>query len=303
MKAKGAAQAISIIIIAALTVIGLVLLFPLFGKTKTVSEDITDYQICKDGNIGVVKTRVTLFDWVIAEQGVKHCRTERVKVSSGKEYETIAKKMALCWDEYLQGKEPVFVTEDNNYCAFCSVLEFEDKNKKLNELSKYLSDTKMPGSENKYMQYLSEIEATGDKRTQLDNLELQNNVFIDTSKKLAVMFVMYKDAYPSGIGQPRGLTVSAGATAGALTGVGLGLYYLGAAALCVNPLAPVTCIASVGLIALGTGAGATTGYLIGSDRSEDWRARILVTEYNKQKLEQLKCTQLEGLDYLRIQKK
>ena len=299
MRKKGAAQAISIIIVAALAVIGLVLLFPLFGKTKTVSEDITDYQICKNGNIGVVKTRVKLFDWVIAEQGVKHCRTERVKVSSGKEYETIAKKMALCWDEYLQGKEPVFITEDNNYCAFCSVLEFDDKSKKLNELSKYLSDTKMPGSENKYMQYLSEIEATGDKKTQLDNLELQNNLFVDASKSLAVMFVMYKDAYPkSVINQPQTLTAFGGTAVGTVAGVTvMGLSYIAGLGLCSTL---VGCSAGAFLIA---GASGMSGYIIGSDRSEDWRARILVTEYDKQKLEQLKCTQLEGLDYLRIQKK
>src|SRR3989344_5619443 len=254
MNKEGAAQGVLIVIIAALTVIGLILLFPLFGKTKTLSEDITDYQICKDGNIGVAKTRLKLFDWVIAEQGVKHCRTERVKVSSGKEYETIAKKIALCWDEYLEGKQEIFETKDNNYCAFCSVLEFEDKSKKLNELSKYLSDTKIAGSEKKYMAYLSEIEAIGDKKTELENLELKNNVFIDTSKSLAVMFVMYKDAYPSGVGQPTGLTMLGGGTAGALTGVGLGLYYLGSAALCTTIIG---CFASVSLIALGTGAGAT----------------------------------------------
>ena len=303
MKNKGAAQAFWIVIIGALTVLGLILLFPLFGKTRALAEDLTDYHKCRDGNIGVVKTRFEVFDWVIAEQGVKHCRTERVKISAGKEYETIANKMALCWSQYLEGKEALFKTEDNNYCAFCSVLEFEDKNKKSNGLLKYLNDNIEKSSGKKYIDYLSEIEVTGDKKTQLENLELQNNVFIDTSKRQTIIFVMFKDVSPSGIGQPRGLTVSAGATAGALTGIGLGLYYLGAAALCVNPLAPVSCIASAGLIAFGIGTGATTGYLIGSDRGADWRAKILVTEYDKQKLEQLKCTQLEGVDYLKIQKK
>jgi hypothetical protein len=240
---------------------------------------------------------------VIAEQGIKHCRTERVKISKGKEYETIAKKMALCWSQYLEGKEELFETKDANYCAFCSVLEFEDKNQKLNSLLKYLNENVEKSSGKKFIDYLSEIEVTGDKKSKLDNLELQNNVFIDTSKKQALMFVMYKDAYPSGIGQPMGLTVSTGAVAGALTGVSLGIYYLGAAALCVNPLAFVGCFVSAGLIALGAGTGATTGYLIGSDTSSNWRAKILMTEYDKQKLEQLKCTQLEGVDYLKIQKK
>ena len=288
------------IIMAAFTVIALIFLLSFLGETKTFSENLADYQICKDGNIGVVKTRVKLFDWVLAEQGVKHCKTEKVQVPKGKEYETIAKKMALCWDEYLEGKEELFETKGANYCAFCSILEFEDKSKKLTGLSKYLSDTKISGSGQTYLKYLSEIEVSADKKTQFENLELQNGVSIETSKKQAVMFVMYKDVFPGGIGQPRGLTMFGGATAGAVTGVGLGLYYLGAAALCTTLLG---CFASFGLIALGTGTGGTAGYLIGSDRSADWRARILLTEYDKNKLEQLKCTRLEGLDYLKTQKK
>ena len=298
MSNKRAAQAFWIVIVGVLTVVGLLLLFPLFSKTKALSEDLTDYHICKDGNIGIAKTRVKLFDWVIAEQGVKYCRTERVKVPSGKEYETIAKKMTLCWDMYLEGKEELFSTQDANYCAFCSVLEFEDKNKKLNELTKYLSDTKIPGSEKKYMGYLSKIEATGDKKTQLENLELQSNVFIDTSKKLAVMFVMYKDAYPGVLNQPQTLTAFGGTAIGTATGAtAMGLSYIAGLGLCSTLIG---CSAGAFLIA---GAGGMSGYLIGSDRSADWRARILAIEYDKQKLEQLKCTQLEGLDYLRIQKK
>ena len=50
----------------------------------------------------------------------------------------------------------------------------------------------------------------------------------------------------------------------------------------------------------GIGAGAGTGHLIGSDRSADWDAKILVWEYENDKLEQLQCTRLEGKDYLQM---
>ena len=296
---RAAAQIFWVLMIAGITIIGLLFTVNLFGKTKELSKDLTDYEICRDGNYGVAHSKFKVFDWVVAEQGVKHCRTEQVPVPKGKEYETITKKMVICWDEYLQGKEPVFETKDNNYCAFCSVLEFEDKDQKLSGLSAYLASNKPLGSGKTYLNYLSEIDTQGDQLAQFENLELSNNVFIDTSKKLAIMFVMYKDAYPGLSNQPRTkLSIISGA-GGAVVGAGLGLYYLGSAALC---LTVIGCAASISLITLGTGVGATSGFLIGSDRTEDRRARLLVTEYNKEKLKQIKCTQLEGYDYLKIQK-
>lgn len=310
MNKKADSQTMWMVVIAIITVISLLILLPLFNKTKEISEDVTAYRICKDGNRGVVFTRVKLLNAVIAEQGVKHCRTEKVKVPSGKEYETLAKKMASCWDQYLEGKEEVFETKDANYCAFCSVLEFEDKTKKLNGLTKYLVEKKLStADERTYMSYLSEIEAKGEDKRKLENLELQSNVFIDTSKQQAVMFVMYKDAYPGLIGQPQGLTTFIGGTTGALAGTvagTLGVYSLGLVGLCIGSVwGIIACPLGAAIVLFTTGAGGTaggaTGYLIGSDRSADWSAKILVTEYNKQQLGKLNCTRLEGYDYLKIE--
>lgn len=300
MNNKGVSEGMWFAMVGILTILSLLFISQLFGKTKEASEDLTDYRICKDGNRGIIQARLKLLgDWVIAEKGIKHCRTEPVNVKKGQEYETIAKKMSLCWDEYLEGKEALFKTKDNDYCAFCSVLEFEDKNKKLNQLSKYLSNNKASATgEKTYMEYMTGIESKENKITHLENLEL-DNLNIDTSKKLAVMFIIYKDAYPGSIiNQPQTLTAFGGTAAGTVIGtVAVGLSYIGGLGLCSTIIG---CSAGAFLIA---GAGGASGYLIGSDRSEDWRAKILVTEYDKQNLEQLKCTQLEGLDHLKIQEK
>ena len=295
-------EGIWVIMLAAITILGLLFTVNLFGKTQEVAQDLTDYHICRDGNIGVVNTRFQVFDWVVAERGVKHCKTEQATVKKGKEYETIAKKMALCWDEYLNGKENVFGTQDAKYCAFCSVLGFEDKNKQLNGLTKYLIETNYQPAGKSYMEYLAGVQMEKDQATFLENLEL-NNLKIDTSKKLAVMFVMYKDAYPGWLNQPRTKTTFVGGAAGLGTGIALGLYTFGGAALCLNPIGFIGCLASIAFVTVGTGVGASGGYLIGSDRAADWRARILVTEYSKDKLSQLKCTQLEGEDYLKLPQK
>lgn len=299
MTNKAASQVFWIIITAVILTLGLILLFPLFGETKNLAEDLTDYRICKDGNLAMVKTRIKFFDWVVAEQGVKHCKTERVKIRAGNEYEAIANKMALCWDSYLEGKEEVFETNDANYCAFCSILEFEDKNKKLNDLSKYLANNRPKGKEQKtYIEYLTDVEVTSNNKEAIENLDLKDSIEIDASKKYAVAFVMYKDAYPSLTNLPKGLTALGGTSVGAISGFTLmTLSYFGGLGLCSTFIG---CSAGIFLI---TGASGLSGYLIGSDRSADWRARILLTEYDKQKLEQLKCTRLDGLDYLKIQKR
>lgn len=299
MTRKGvSADAFWLVMVAILTIIGILFIFPFIKETKEISEDLTDYHICRDGNIAVVKSRVKLLDWVVAEQGVKHCRTERVKVSKDKEYETIAKKMALCWDMYLQGKEEVFETEDASYCAFCSVLEFENKEKSLNELTGYLADNYVPSTETKYIKYLTEIEVNDKNKKEFENFDLQNKLPYDTSKNLAVMFIMYKDAYPSLINQPSALTAWGGTAVATAAGfIITGVSYVAGLGLCSTL---VGC--SAGIILIGS-AGGVSGYLIGSDISAKWRAKIMLTEYEQQKLEQLKCTRLEGLDYLKIQKK
>lgn len=305
MTNKGvSSDAFLLVILAIIAVISIIFIFPLIREMGNVSEDLSNYHICRDGNIASVKSRVKLFDWVVAEQGVKHCRTERVNVPTGKEFETISKKMVQCWDMYLNGKEEIFQTQDANYCAFCSVLEFDDKGKSLNGLTGYLADNYVPATGEKYLQYLTEIEVTNNNKKEFYNFDLQNKLPFDTSKNLAVMFVMYKDAYPTSItngqiiSQPSVLTAWGGtAVAATATFIVNGISYVAGLGLCSTL---VGC--GAGIILVGT-AGGLTGYLIGSDRSADWRAKLLVTEYDKQKLEQLKCTQLEGLDYLKIQKK
>ena len=129
-KRSEISDGIWVVLSAIIAVVGLLLLFPLIGETKEVTESLTDYQICKDGNLLKAKNKIKAIDWINKEEGVNHCTTQQVLVPKDKEYETITKNMALCKDQFLLGTEEVFPSKDANYCAFCSVLEFEDQSKK-----------------------------------------------------------------------------------------------------------------------------------------------------------------------------
>jgi len=296
MPKKAYATGVWVVLAAVIALAGFLILARFIGRIGEDTENLADYRTCLDGNRLAVQTRAKIMGHVFAEQGVKHCKTERVKVKAGSEYGTIAKKMGICWDMYLQGKEELFETKDSNFCAFCSVLEFEDKTKRLYGLTKYLSETDMPGTQDKkYIEHLFDIKINEKDKKPINDFDVQNGYYIDTSKKLAVMFVMYKDAYPNSIANAgQGLTTFLGA--GSAATISLVGWPVAAAFGFCGPLGLV-CGASAILL---VGAGGNIGYLVGSDISANWRSRILVTEYNKEKLKELKCTQLEGTDYLKV---
>ena len=118
-KRSEISDVIWVVLSAIIAVVGLLLLFPLIGETKEVTESLTDYQICKDGNLLKAKNKIKAIDWINKEEGVNHCTTQQVLVPKDKEYETITKNMALCKDQFLLGTEEVFP----NSCPFCAPIK------------------------------------------------------------------------------------------------------------------------------------------------------------------------------------
>ena len=165
---------------------------------RIFGSNLADYTICKNSNIenAKLKLKIPLSNELLDERKGNKCRTEYITIAKDKELQTISKKMAQCWDMYLEGKERLFETEDNNYCAICSVLEFEDK-KKLTGLTDYLTKQPAPNQGGKtYFQYLTKVKFEKDVQTKLENFQLKELDRVDTSKPLAVIFTMEKNAYP-----------------------------------------------------------------------------------------------------------
>ncbi len=296
------------IIVAIAVVIGFVLIYSVWLKDfRIFGEKLGDYEICKFSNVENAKLKLRmsvksdylnlkLGNQVIAERRGNKCKTEYITVPKGDELNIISRKMAGCWDQYLEGKEELFDTEDSNYCAFCSVLEFEDK-KQLTGLTDYLVNKEAPGQGGKkYYQYLTRTTVTNDVFREIENAHLKELDIINTEKPQAVIFTTAKVVNP---GSPIGVSSTKAATLGSAAGgvlagvtiVGLGLCTTFTAGIC-----PAT------ILFVGAATGGVSGYMIGSNYNPNLDTKVLLWPYTKEDLSKLQCTKLEGRDNLEIKK-
>lgn len=295
-------------VIALIITVAFALIYLLWLKDfRIFGENLEDYTICKNSNIENAKLRLKINNQVIQERKGNKCKTEYITVPKDKELEFVAKKMSLCWDIYLEGKEELFETEDNNYCAFCSVLTFKDK-KQLNGLTNYLIEHQAPTQGKSYYQYLTRTVVTDEIFQEIENSQLNDLHTIDTSKPLAVMFVMGKNVYPDGIIKASSVTTGGiGAIAGGAIGSTAiaGVLIKSGIGLCIG-IPVVGCTIGAILVGVGGVTGALAlgvpGYFIGSHNNPDLDTKILLWPYTKEDLSQLKCTMLEGKDRLDIKK-
>jgi len=296
-RKKSSSYGFEFLVVLAITIAAAVLYFIWLGDVKDFAESAEDHTICKNSNIenAKLKLKIPATNQVITERSGNKCRTEYLTVPKGKETDVTAKKMAQCWDMYLEGKEELFDTEDNNYCAVCSVLTYKDT-KQIDGLTQYLLTQKGPLTRGKtYYHYMTNVVVTNDILQELENHELKKYDTINVQNPQAVIFTMGKNAYP-------GSTIEEGKIFSTGGGVAIG----GALGAIAFVLGTAFCTTGVGcvltLMVLGGTAGGTIGYSLGSSYSADTESRIVLWSYTNQDMAKLKCTVLEGRDQLTIRK-
>lgn len=263
---------------------------------RTSTDNLSDYVICKNSNLANAKLKLKIDNYVIQESGGNLCKTEYLSVPEDQELHFIAKKLAGCWDQYLEGKEALFDTEDNTYCAMCSVLEFKDDTE-IKGLTSYLMENKVPfNREFTYFEYLNRVIVTKEQIEEIKNAELVAELEkISTETQLAVIFIEGKDINPGSLTGHSSIETGVGGTViGAVVGGVAGIAVTG----CILSLfcaAVVTVVAVVGAV-----AGGTLGYFAGSDLNPDLDSRILLWRYTADDLRLLHCNVLEGQDQLEV---
>ena len=289
-------MAFQVIVVLVIAIAFALIYFFWLGDYRESGENLSDYQICKSSNFENAKLNLKIDNWAIQERSGNKCKTEYLKVPKEQELNLIARKLAECWDQYLEGRETLFDTEDNNYCAMCSVLTFEDK-KELKGLTSYLMDNAAPGTGGKkYYEYLNRIIVKKENMEEVENAELLGNITsISTDVPLAVMFVEGKDVNPGSLTGASSIEqASIGTAVGAVAG-GLVLVGAGACATLIG--------CTVGAVFIGVGAG-VAGFLTGSGYNPDVDERVLLWRYTNEDLAKanFNCTILEGQDSLEVRK-
>jgi len=292
------------VIIVLIIAVGFALIYFMWLKDyRTFAEDLTDYTICKNSNFENAKTKLKIDNQVIAEKKGNKCRTEYLTVPKGQdedqELKFIARKLAGCWDQYLEGREDLFYTEDNTFCAICSVLYFDDDEKEITDLISYLMNNEVPTKPGKsYFQYISRIRLTDGQLQEVEDAQRDKKLgTVDTGTPQSIIFVEGKDVNP---GSLTGYSSTVSGIAGFAIGATVTAVVAVAATVCTLSL---VCAAGVtgAAIVVGT-AGGGAGYFLGSDDNPDLDSRVLLWPYNNEDLKQLKCTVLEGQDRLEIRK-
>lgn len=301
-----------VIYILAITV--LVLLLIIYGNIGKIFVTGVDKEACKQSirlNAYTklrTRTGTDLGKYIVDPYGNAvqlQCATEYLEVR-GTDPEVlknrIADSMVDCWQMYGEGDLEVFDTEDNNYCAVCSRLEFKEETR-LPGFTQFLTGNVAPMQDTTYMEYFKQagkrcggkILPEEDTPGIFEESDISKIDTIDTSSPLAVMFVMGKNAYPNGFVEAgeietAGLFLGIGAGAGLVTGVILCATGVGCAV--GGPLI-------VGIIATGAAAGIAggvaggiIGYGIGSSCTANYDAYVMLWNYSD--LKSLDCTYLES---------
>ena len=295
MRAKKAdTMAFQVIVVLVVVIAFALIYFKWLRDYRESGENLSDYQICKSSNFENAKLKLKIDNWAIQERSGNKCKTEYLKFPKEQELNLIARKLAECWDHYLEGKEALFDTEDNSCCAIFLVLNFEDK-KELKGLTSYMMDKNVPWQpDKKYYEYLNRVVVKKENLQEVENAELLGNIAsISTDVPLAVMFVEGKDINPGSLTGANSIQqASVGTAVGAVAG---GVVLVGAG-LCATI---VGC--TVGAVFIGVGVG-VAGFLTGSGYNPDVDERALLWRYTNQDLAKLKCTILEGQDSLEVRK-
>ncbi|MFH1211415.1 MAG: hypothetical protein V1659_00620 [Candidatus Woesearchaeota archaeon] len=115
----------------------------------------------------------------------------------------LADELKLCWKEWQRGKEELFKEDDGFFCHVCSIIEFENPDLQVDNFQTFLMTRNMPGTNEKYMTYLSSFSTEHAEEMKELNLDITEYNILDYepsqgkdaiygSKKYAAVFLYAK---------------------------------------------------------------------------------------------------------------
>jgi len=277
---KGEVEIRTIIIIAllAITFFALLSLF----SVKTLFSDILANQNCKNSVRAAMLGNVQGMDFAKEI----NCPTQYKTLKGDEEQikKQIAEEMWTCWDNFGQGKYELFSATTDNFCAICSVIDFDktakEGNIEINNFEEYIKSRRV-------LQSNSLVEKMmGIKHEELMfNPESMPTIEynIDTEKEYSVVFTYAKEGFWS-TGKK---AVIWGTAAGVVTGVVLIATGVG------SPVGIAVIAATVGIAGAATAAAVPTPEAEPDQQKGDaalWKAGIVLIE--KGRISELGCTNL-----------
>jgi len=109
----------------------------------------------------------------------------------------VADLMVECWGNYGEGKLLLFKATDDKFCAICSVFQFDDKSVKIDRFLSFLmtEKTSVRTSDGIALSYFNYIYGPNADKSLATMASEGDNTLLDGSKKYAVIFGFYKQAF------------------------------------------------------------------------------------------------------------
>lgn len=225
-----------------------------------------------------------------------NCPTQEI-IATGNDDEilgTVADELYSCWNQWGAGQLELFKAEDSVFCAVCSVIEFDTKDRKIPGVLTTLNSRIIPGGGQSYYEYLTGVRVDEGLSQRLTQLADSEKDIIDTSQDMSIVFTYAKD---SRVTKQQGLIwgLGIGSAVGLIAGGILAIVFppAGIAVLSVTIISATTiAVTTAAATTLAAGAtGGLIGYALGHDTSANWDARIIAVPYNRDQLQdRLKCT-------------
>ena len=278
-----------------LLVVIIVIMWPLFNKTKDVAESEAHKAQCSESvrvnsaahikgiSINFLKTQI-------------NCPTvyKTLEGDSTTLKSEIANQMADTWSVYGMGKLDLFDGTDT-YCAIYSVLDFKDKKQKITDFGDFLKTNYVPGKKETYISFLSQfssLESADLTQDMLKNSQIQAS--IDASKSYAVIFFYSKNDE-----MIKHITAAASTTPGKIAMSSTAMAVFGVATVVVGIFTGGVGGVVMGIVGTSLAAGGSSiayasapAALLASENTNKWLAFTVLKEYNAEELNKLNCTTL-----------
>jgi hypothetical protein len=270
-------------------IIGIIIIFilaSLFALIYNMASRSIDETRCKASVTAYAKLNSLPYGDTTADPANIECPTQFITIEKQNPVEMkrdVANLMYDCWNNFGEGKLLLFRQTDEKFCVVCSVIDFEDRSTRLDRFATFLMQERIPnkradGTRPTYYDYIAgHSEGTTDP-TEAGRADIG---YLDGGRRYAIMFTYYKESFWN---QARNFLIY-----GAIASVVVGALTM--AVVSGGTLTPLTVV-----IILGVSSGVAGG-IAGATAAEattdvDWDARLIMTEYTPEKIQQLGCGEL-----------
>lgn len=200
LNSKKGIEVFTVLLVVVIGVVVLVVLSQLISKVVRSQDEQAYNSRCYASVIAYSKLNSIPMGDAYGDEADIDCPTRFVDIADGKAHDMkrdVADLMYYCWRNFGAGNLYLFDTNDDKFCAICSVFEFDDKDADLNGFTSFLMTEHIPVESSKgyrptYYEYVTGGEPS---RELLFEASKADEYAISASQRYAVVYTYHQQGY------------------------------------------------------------------------------------------------------------